>query len=244
MAFFSTYPYLLMSLTLLVIFLLCYLAGGKQRRPMLLSALLSAPFGFLSVHFVPVYWNPVRIAEFGAGIEDIIFSFSNGGIVWFMVTLPVRNRLLVDIHTKRVLLRYGGCSVVGLSLGIIPLSLGYDPMHVSLAGISIMGIALLLLRREFWRLSVVGTVSFGLLYTIICIASFLLNPDFLRQWNLEALTGYIILGVPVEEIIWSIAFGAVWPLIAAYSFETRITTVERPQDKIYSTDCSTGTSSI
>jgi len=239
MTFFSTYPYLLISLTLLVVFFLCYMAGEKQRRPMLLSALLSAPYGFLSVHFVPAYWDPVRIAEFGAGIEDIIFSFANGGIVWFMATWPVRNRLSVDIQTRRMLRRYVVCTVSGLSLGLIPLLLGFDPMHVSLVGIAVMGIVLLRLRGELWRLTVVGAVCFGLFYTAICIVSFSLNPDLLRQWNFAALSGYSLVGVPVEEIAWSIAFGAVWPLIIAYSFETRIASVERTQDKTYSTDTST-----
>lgn len=239
-----TYSYLLMSLTLLVIFFLCYLTGGRQRRPMLLSALLSAPFGFLSIDFVPVYWDPVRIVEFGTGVEDIIFSFANGGIVWFIATCPVRNRISVDIQTKRMLFRYVVCSVSGLSLGIIPLSLGYDPMHVALAGICVMGIALLLIRAELWRLSAIGAVGFGLLYNIICVLAFYLNPDFLQQWNLEALSGYTIAGVPVEEIAWSLAFGAVWPLVAAFSFETRITMIEQPKDIICSINCSKGAGAV
>jgi hypothetical protein len=233
-----------MSLTLLVLFTLCYLAAGRQRRPMLISALLSAPFGFLSIFFVPTYWNPVRIFQWGAGIEDIIFSFTNGGIVWFMVTLPVRNRISMDIEIKRMLSRYLACSLLGISPGLIPFFLGCDPMHISLVGLTIMCLVLLLLRSDLLPLPLVGAVSFGLLYTVICVVSFALYPDFLHQWNFTALSGYALLGIPVEEIAWSIAFGAAWPLLAAFSFETRIAPLRQTQETKLSTQYLTDTRSV
>ncbi len=241
----STYPYLFMSLTLFVIFVLCYLAGGRQRLPMLLSAVLSAPFAFLSIHFVPAYWEPVRVVEFGTGIEDLLFSFANGGIVWFMVTLPVHKRISIDIRLKRVMWRYMVCSIGGLSLGFIPIIiLGYDPMKVALAGIIIVGAVLLWFRPELWIVSAVGAVGFGAFYTVICLVSFYLNPWFLHQWNPAALSGYTLMGVPIEEIVWSIAFGAVWSLVMAYSFETRILPIEQKQETRYSTHYPTDTSTV
>lgn len=217
------YPYLFVSLVLFGLFLLLLVIAGDQRRPMLWSALLSAPYGFLSVIFVPDYWNPVRIAVWGgAGIEDIVFSFANGGIVWFLVTLLLRDRLSLDIKIKRVLRRYLLWTVCGTPLGLFLLFVGSDPMHGVLLVLSVMIIVFLWLRIELWPLFLVGAVSFGAIYTVTCIAAFSINPDFLLQWNIKELSGYYFLGVPLEEIAWSIAFGAVWPLLVAYAFETRI----------------------
>ena len=218
----SAYPYLFISLLLLALFLLLFIAAGDQRRPMLWSALLSAPYGFLSIIFVPDYWNPVRIGEWGAGIEDIIFSFANGGIVWFLVTWPLRNRLSLDIQIKRMLRRYLVWTAGGTPLGLFLLFMGADPMHGVLLVLSVMIVVFLWLRSELWPLFLFGAVSFGAMYTVTCIIAFSLNPDFLMQWNIQALSGYYFFGVPLEEIAWSIAFGAVWPLLVAYAFETRI----------------------
>lgn len=232
MKLYSTYPYLIISLVLFALFFLCFLIAKKQRKPMFLSALLSAPFGFLSVFFIPAYWQPIRIGEWGgAGIEDIIFSFSNGGIVWFLVTWPIRTRLSVDIQIKRMLRRYLTFSILGISFGLILLFLGFDPMHGTLLGIAIMAIILLQMRRKLWLLPVIGAICFGLTYTIMCSVVFALNPDFLLQWNLKTLSWGYYLGVPLEEIIWSIAFGAVWPLLVAYSFDTQIEPQKTPTGK-------------
>ncbi len=219
---YSSYPYLALSLVLLVLYIPCFLAGKKQRWPMLLSALLSAPYGFLSVFFVPAYWQPVRIAEWGgAGIEDIIFSFANGGVVWFMAAWPVRNRLAIDIQVKRMLLRYLLFSISGISVAYLLGLFGFSPMKGTLLAIVIIAMILLWLQRKLWPLAVIGGICFGLTYTIICTVMFALNTDFLLQWNLKALSGNYFLGVPLEEIEWSIAFGATWPLFIAYCFNAR-----------------------
>ncbi len=60
------------------------LAGAPKdhRRPMLLSGILSAPLALAAPTFVPVYWNPVRLFPYAVGIEDVVFSFSNGAMLW------------------------------------------------------------------------------------------------------------------------------------------------------------------
>ena len=210
---------------------------------MLLSALLSAPLAMLSLLFVPAYWDPVRIFEFGTGPEDIIFSFANGGIVWFIITLPKRYRVSVNIKMKRMLLRYAACITAG-SISLIPISLGCNPMLATVVVLPLICIGLLWLRPEYWPLSVVGAAGFGLFYTIIGVISLIFFPDALQQWNPDALSGYSLLGIPVEEIAWSVCFGALWPLQMAFSFKTRITSAVKSENKHHSADCSTDMSTI
>jgi hypothetical protein len=228
MKFHSDYTYLCFSLVSLLVFLVGLMACRKQSRPMRfspwISALLSAPFAFLSCFFIPSYWEPVRITEFwSTGIEDIIFSFANGGMVWIMATSTIRNRLILNIQTRRLLWRYLVCTVSGISFGMPLFLLGFDnPMHITFIGMAAATAVLLWLRKELWPLLVVGALSFGFLYTVACSITFALALDFIRQWNAEALLGFCLLGVPIEEITWSVSFGGLWPLIVAFIFDVRL----------------------
>jgi hypothetical protein len=216
------YPYLCASLVLLVFFLIAFFTQSKQRRPMLLSALFSAPYAFLSIFFVPAYWNPVRVLHLSIGIEDILFSFSNGGIVWLLATWPLRDRLILDIQIKQVFKRYLIFTASGITFWLILILSGCDPMHGAFLGIVVIIVLLLWLRIELWPLILVGMLSFGLLYFIFCSITFAMNPNFLMQWNVQSLSGNSLLGVPIEEIVWGMSFGALWPLLMGYSFNTRL----------------------
>ena len=83
--FVQTYPYLMLSLTMLGIFLLALARSPRQVRGFAaLSGLLAAPFALTSFLVVPEYWRPVRIAEFLAGPEDIIFTFASAGTAYLL----------------------------------------------------------------------------------------------------------------------------------------------------------------
>lgn len=222
MPFCSRYPYLCASLVLLSFFIIAFFTQRKQRQPMLLSALFSAPYAFLSIFFVPTYWNPVRVIHFGTGIEDILFSFSNGGMVWLLATWPLRDRLMLDIQIKQIFKRYLILTSSGVTLWLVLIFFGCNPMHGALFGIVAITVLILGLRIQLWPLGLVGALSFSLLYFIFCSILFALNPNFLLQWNFQSLSGNFILDVPIEEIAWSIGFGASWPLLIGYSFNARL----------------------
>ena len=76
----ADYPYLLGGLLMLLAFALGAVLSSGQRRPILTSAVLSAPYACSSVFFVPEYWEPRRTASFVAGPEDTLFSLAGGGL--------------------------------------------------------------------------------------------------------------------------------------------------------------------
>lgn len=57
-------------------------------------------------------------------------------------------------------------------------------------------------------------------------------PEFPGQWSLEELYGIKLFGIPVEELMWAFATGAVWPLIVAWSLNVQL-------DKKYGKYCNT-----
>ncbi len=217
--FFNTYPYLGGCLVILLLALAALAVSGAHRRPMLLSGLLSAPYGFASIAFVPDYWQPVRIAEFGAGPEDLVFSFSNGCLVWFCAVRFTRSRFSMRLHPIRLIARFLACTLAGIAVAVPLWLVGCKPMIAVLCAMPLLGVALLLMRRSYVSIALAGAVGFTALYTVVFVGILQLWPRFIDQWTTEQLCGLSLLGVPVEEIAWSLGFGAVWPLMMAYAFD-------------------------
>lgn len=217
--FFSTYPYMALSLFLLAVFGFAFLVCPLHcRKSLLLSALISAPYGFASVFFVPEYWNPVRVFEISAGPEDVIFSFANGGIVWMIAIWALRDRVRMELRAKRIIVHTLGYLSFGYSCFILFRLMGLGAMISATYSIYALGAVVLAIRRDLWPLALVGSVSFGLLYFTVIRGCFAIFPGFLSQWNHSNLWGPIAFGVPVDELVWASGFGGVWPIMMAWSF--------------------------
>lgn len=219
--FAAAHTYLWFSLLLLAICLALLWWSRERRKEVVLSAACSAPFGFLSVFFVPCYWDPVRMVEFGAGFEDLIFSFAGGGIVWATAGRCCSLRSPRQIRYQRLLLTCLTTTAIGLLLAQALYLAGLPAMTITYLGFLAAIAIFLALRPDFWRLAAIGAAAYGLIYTLYCSVFFGIKPDFLTEWTLDALSGRSLAGVPVEEIGWSIGFGAVWSLIIGFGLDVR-----------------------
>ena len=199
----------------------CFAPG--QRRPIFASALLSAPWGFSSVLFVPEYWNPRRVVSFGAGPEDLIFSFAGGGLVWMLAIHLVSPRPTVSLRLGRVARRYlvPTLSFYALVLAMV-FGLGFRTMAAVLLSGAILFVALLFLRPNLGKLALRTGVGYCAAYTLFCAVLFALWPHSLEQWNWDNLSGLILFSVPVEESVWAMAFAACWTLGMGYAFQVRL----------------------
>lgn len=189
---------------------------------MIISAILSAPFGFVSIFFVPEYWDPVRIASFLTGLEDIIFSFANGGIVWLFAVSLFSNHIIVDLNLKKIIERYIICGLLGELVFLMFWLSGHKVMTSSIMSVFFIGIIILFLKPKLFSIFLVGLISFTIFYILLLKLSFIIWPSFLNFWNFDNLIGTFILGMPVEEILWAAGFGAVWPVLMAYILDARI----------------------
>ncbi|HBH87351.1 MAG TPA: hypothetical protein DDY17_07110, partial [Syntrophaceae bacterium] len=57
---------------------------------------------------------------------------------------------------------------------------------------------------------------------VVVAVTFRLFPDFLTAWNLASQWGRPLYGVPIGEIVWSVVFGAVLPLLTGIVFNVEI----------------------
>lgn len=219
----ARFPYLGMSLALFLLLLAGLLARPRQRKLTLLSAALQAPFGLLSVFFVPDYWEPARVFSFGtgAGVEDLLFSFASGGLAWLLATSLLDARIEAEIEPRKVLVRFAAFAVPGLATGVLLWWSGFGPMNATIVVAAVATTVLAWRQRGDLRLSAAGAVGFGLLYPAVLKGAYELWPHFPDQWSSAGAWGLSVWGLPLEEIVWAVGGGAVWPLFVAYLVDAR-----------------------
>jgi hypothetical protein len=217
------YPYLGLSLFLFFIALILMIAFPKRRRLMLFSGLFSLPFSLFSVAFVPEYWNPVRWGGSIVGIEDILFSFSTGCIVWLFACLISRQHFGFNADFKNIMKRYLLVVNGGIFCGILLWVSGMLVMTATIILISAVGLVLWYCYKKWWFFLLSGALGFTLFYVLVMAAVFVVWPHFVFQWSFENLSGLSVFGIPCEEVIWAFVFGAVWPVFFVFITDSKNT---------------------
>jgi len=215
------HPYLVWSLVLLGSCLTGFFFFSRERKNIFISAVLSSPAACTAVLFIPEYWRPARITPLSVGIEDLIFSFATGGIVWIIIGFTAGRNFTCNIVLTTVIKRYLILVALGMTLMLILYrSTNLGVMFEAMIGITITGFILLLIQRfKSWRLAAAGSILFTLYYFFVTGLILYLFPNMGCYWNKEILLGISFFNVPVEEIAWAFGFGAVWPLAMAYVFD-------------------------
>ncbi|MEW6600562.1 MAG: hypothetical protein AB1499_06290 [Nitrospirota bacterium] len=213
------YPYFLITCVLMIFFASGLLVIPKRHRlPMLLSALMSTPFSLASFLFDPDYWHPVRIIEYPVGIEDFVFSFSTGGLVWFFAVWPLHRKICFNLKAGTIIRRNITYVLFGSLMYVIFRYNWFDVMTAVLISAVLLTLHVLYLRRDLWSVWLCGFTGFTLFYLLLIKISFVFFPDSIHLWNTHALWGYYPWGVPLEELAWAGVFGGGWPVVTAYVF--------------------------
>lgn len=72
-------------------------------------------------------------------------------------------------------------------------------------------IASVLCRPDLKANTLIGGALFLGIYTIFLLGMKWLAPGYIEQvWNLRVLSGVIIYGLPLEELLFGFSFGLVW----------------------------------
>ncbi|MBI2019199.1 hypothetical protein HYS95_00840 [Candidatus Daviesbacteria bacterium] len=218
--------YLLGSLLLLAIWLLIFISQKKLRKEMLIASLIVTPAALSEVFFVPGYWLPDTIGNPKLSIEDFIFTFAVGGIVAVIYELFMKGR----VKHQRLCDCFNGGIFHGLLLGtgVIAIFLTYtifkiNFMYAVYIGI-IINIALIAVTRpDLIKKVIYSGLLFGLFYFLFFSIFAFFIPDFIMHWNINNLSGLIILGVPLEEIVWAFGVGALLGPIYEYLLGIKLT---------------------
>ena len=218
----SSHPYFFANLPLFAAVFVVLILG--RRRPLarlaLYSGLVCLPCSLLALMHEG-YWRPARLGGGPIGVEDPIFTFTTGALVWFCAAWPHRgdlrapSELLSSRVAKRILL-------LGLPSEVVLAVLWYagvDPMSATLLASLPLLTVLLVRRRQLWILAVAGLAFFMPVYYAVVKLQFAIFPGYPLQWNQQGSWAAAFLGLPAGEWAWAAAFAMLWPVVIASAFE-------------------------
>jgi len=216
------YPYFGLSISLFLIGLFLIFLFPRHRRFMFLSGIFSLLFALFSIAFIPEYWNPEKIGGLIVGIEDILFSFATGCIVWVVASLISKKNFNFNTKFSTVLKRYLIVVNSGIFLGILLWVSGMNIMTATIILITIVGVVLLYYYKKLLFFLLSGALGFTLFYMVIIYLILSFWPQFVLQWSSGCLSGIAVFGIPLEEIIWAFAYGAVWPIFFVFIADLKL----------------------
>ncbi len=210
-------PWLIFALLFLGIWLVFYIFFPKKRKEMLWTSLFTMPFGLTEPLFVPEYWSPPSLFDLavktGFDIESFIFCFSIGGIgaIFYELIYPLKHRRISKREKRQH--RHHLLALLSPVLVFFPLYFFtlLNPIYSASIAMIIGGIATILCRPDLKRKILLGGVLFLCLYFLFFFLFIQIYPGIVHEvWNLAALSGILILGIPIEELIFAFSFGMLW----------------------------------
>lgn len=215
------YAWLIWSLLLLIPWSILYvfLKDKKERKTMLLVSFATSLLGFTEPLFVPSYWSPPSLfnlaARTGFDIESLIFSFGIGGIA-----VALYNRIF-DVLEKKVSSpehhasrhQYHLVAIISAPVALAALLLitTLNPLHSAIIAMIIGGIATWYCRPDLKKKMFVSAFIFLGIYFVYFLTLIAMYPGYVeRVWNLNAISGILIFGIPLEELLFALSFGFFW----------------------------------
>ena len=214
----DTYVWLVWSSAFLIPWVALYAAYPGYRKAMLWSSLFTMPFGLTEPLFVPEYWSPPSLFDLalrtGFDIESLIFCFGIGGVGAVLVKLIGGQRLHSVPGAERRSRRHRFHKLALTSPFLIfPFLyfLPWNPIYPSIVAMVLGSVATILCRPDLKRATAVGGTIFLAYYMLFLVALECTAAGYIeRVWNLDALTGWTVAGLPAEELLFAGSFGMYW----------------------------------
>lgn len=181
-------------------------------------SLATMPFGLTEPLFVPEYWNPPTLFDLaqrtGFDLESLIFCFGIGGVGSVLYSiLAHRHDIPVADREKRLPLhRHHVKALASPFIAFLLLYfLPWNPIYPAIAAMAIGAAATILCRPDLKTKTWVGGVLFLAYYFVFFLALEASSPGYVqRVWNLADLSGILLLGIPLEELLFAVTFGLYW----------------------------------
>lgn len=218
------YIWLIWSLILIAIWLVIYLSlgGSKEKKEMLMASLGTSLLGLTEPLFVPEYWSPPSLFDLamrtGFDIESLIFSFGIGGIAVILYGRIFRKQDVSmsakEHHLPRHRFHLWTLLSAPAVLFVLLLTTNLNPLHSSVIAMIVGGLATWYCRPDLEKKMITSAFIFLVLYFFYFLTLIAISPGYVeRVWNLGAISGILILGIPLEELLFALSFGFIWSSI-------------------------------
>lgn len=212
------YVWLIWASAFLAPWLILYRALPRYRPQMGWASLFMAPFGLTEPLFVPEYWNPPSLFDLaqrtGFDIESIIFSFAIGGIGAVSYNALTRGEIKpVPAEEKHHRRHRFHRLAIALPFMLFPALyfLPWNPIYAGIVAMISGAIAAVLCRPDLKWNTLIGGALFLVIYLVFLQALKWSAPGYIEQvWNLKALSGIVLYGMPLEELLFGFCFGLYW----------------------------------
>ena len=200
-----------------------YLAVPGSRRLATLAGLGVIPAAPFASFLQETYWSPVRIGGGAWGIEDVLFSFASGVIVWWAAILPIARRLLVELRLAPFLKRYLAIISAVIVVFLALVAAGVDAMTALLVIQLVIALAFAVLVPDYRAMQLSGLILFPAFYAAyFAVLVVLTSGAVYATWQTGALLAVDIFGLPIGEALYALTFAASYPTIVASSAGVRV----------------------
>lgn len=215
------YAWLIWSLILLVVWGVVYvsLRSKESRKEMLVVSLWTSLFGLTEPIFVPEYWNPPSLFDLasrtGFDIESLVFAFGIGGlaVVIYEKLFRVEHKRmsLKEKHRSRHKFHVLALSSAPIIFFILFVFTNLNPIYSTFIALMGGGLATWYCRPDLKKKMLASAFMFTILYFVYFLTLIIGYPDYVQQvWNLPALSGILIIGIPLEELLFAFGLGFLW----------------------------------
>ncbi len=214
----------LWSLILVAIWVVIYvlLKNRESKKEMLWVSLWTALFGFTEPLFVPTYWNPPSLFDLahrtGFDIESFIFSFAIGGIaVAIYECIHRTSHERIETYERHLIHHnYHLLSILSspFIFFVIFFTTSLNPIYSAIIAMLVGGFFSWYCRPDLKKKMIASAFIFLGIYFVYFLTLIALYPGYVEQvWNLKAISGILILGIPLEELLFAFSFGFIWSSI-------------------------------
>jgi hypothetical protein len=212
------YVWLFWSAAFLVPWAVLYAMSPGLRRRMLRVSAATSLLGLTEPIFVPRYWNPPTVFDLaqrtGFDLESLVFCFAIGGIASVLYEAFSRREARTPAPAERDLARHR-LHALALTIPYLAFPLLYvlpwNPIYAGIAALALGAVANVLCRPDLGHRTVLGGLLFLGLYAVFMVMLVVFVPGYIQQvWNLPALSGVLVLGIPLEELAFGFSFGTYW----------------------------------
>lgn len=219
------YPFLVLSLLLLVPGAVVFFMRPDLRHAMGIMALCAIPFAFTESLFYPSYWEPKFLFDLvnhiGFGIEDLLFVIGLAGFTTTVYPFAFCRAYAAfpKGSTRASLFRVTVLVSTALMLTILAEILGIPTIYTSVAVMWGIWLVMILWRRDLLLPGLFGGLLSVGVYGAVCLLLEHIIPNvFALNWHTEKFLDRFFLGIPLEELLYSGAAGATATVFYPFTF--------------------------
>ncbi|OGY43071.1 MAG: hypothetical protein A2729_03845 [Candidatus Buchananbacteria bacterium RIFCSPHIGHO2_01_FULL_39_14] len=215
------YAWLIWSLILIGIWLIIYfsLDTKEKRKEMLVVSLWTSLLGLTEPLFVPEYWSPPSLLNLalrtGFDFESLIFSFGIGGIAVIIYEgfFQARYKKMSYHERRSPQHRYHLFALLSTPIIFFFLFLitSINPIYIAVIAMTGGGLFTWYCRPDLKKKMITSAFIFLGIYFVYFLTLIVMYPGYVEKiWNLKAISGILIFGIPLEEFLFALSFGFIW----------------------------------